>query len=83
MFSQEEEPLIRTGDVAGRWKEHPEELLSTTNVFSAEEAESEDSREDSSISLTDVVKMLHSGKVPGVDEICPEMLKAQDIVGLS
>ncbi len=30
-----------------------------------------------------MVKTLHRGKVPGVDEICLEMLKALDIVGLS
>ena len=51
-----------------------------------EEAESEDSGDVSSIRLAEVseaVKKLRSGKAPGVDEICPEMLKALDIVGLS
>jgi len=51
-----------------------------------EEAESEDSGEASPISLAEVaevVKKILSGKVPCVDEIHPEMLKALDIVGLS
>ncbi len=67
-------------------KVHFEDLLNQTNVCPAEEAMSEDSVEDSSISLTEiteVIKKLHSGKAPGVDEICSEMLKAVDIVGLS
>jgi len=33
--------------------------------------------------VTDVVKQLHSGKAPGVDEIRPEMLKALGVEGLS
>jgi len=55
-------------------------------MSSEEEAESEDSGEASPISLAEVmevVKKLFSGKVPGVDEIRPEMLKALDIVELS
>lgn len=39
-----------------------------------------------SISLAEaagVVKKLPSGKMPGVDEVCHEMLKALNIVGLS
>ena len=39
--------------------------------------------EHSSISLARVVKKLLCSKAPGMDEICPEMLKALDIVGLS
>lgn len=35
------------------------------------------------MSLAEVVKELLSRKVPGVDDICPEMLKALQIVGLS
>ncbi len=61
-------------------------LLNLTNTSSAVEAESGDFRENSSISLAEVaeaVKNLHSSKVPGVDEICPEILKALDVVGLS
>ncbi|KAK5902677.1 hypothetical protein CesoFtcFv8_007911 [Champsocephalus esox] len=33
--------------------------------------------------VTEVVKQLHSGKAPGVDEIRPEMLKALGVEGLS
>lgn len=59
-----------------------EELLNPTNMPSEEEAESEDSREASLISLaevSEVVEKLLSGKAPGVDEISPEMLNdAQD-----
>ena len=33
--------------------------------------------------VTEVVKQLHSGKAPGVDEIRPEMLKAMGVEGLS
>lgn len=50
------------------------------------EAESEDPGEYLSISLAEiagVVKKIPSSKAPGVDESCPEMLKALDIVGLS
>ena len=83
VFSRGRELLTRTGDIVGRWKE---ELLNLTNTSSVEEADSEDSGEVSSICLAEVsesVEKLLSGKVPGVDEICPEMLKALDIVGLS
>lgn len=43
-------------------------------------------REDSFITPAEVaegVTKLPGGKAPGVDEICPETLKALDIVGLS
>ena len=33
--------------------------------------------------VIEVVKKLHGGRAPGVDEICPEFLKALDVVGLS
>ncbi len=62
--------------------EHQEELLNLTIASSAEEAGSEDFEEDSSMSLK-VVKKLHRGKVLGMDEIRPEMLKALGIVGSS
>jgi len=52
-------------------------------LTSEEEAESEDEGEPISLAeITDVVKKLFNGKVPGVDEIRPEMLKALDIVFL-
>ena len=77
VLSQGGEPLTQTEDNVGRWKEHFEELLNLTNTPSGEEAESEASGEAPPISLAEVpevVKQLFSGKVPGVDEICPEML---------
>ncbi len=33
--------------------------------------------------VSEIAKKLLSSKVPGVDAICPEILKALDIVGLS
>ena len=33
--------------------------------------------------VAEVVKKLLCGKAPGVDEVCPEFLKALDVVGLS
>ena len=78
--------LTSTGDVVRRWKEYFEDLLNPTNAPSMEEAEPGDSGEDSSITraeVTEVVKKLHGGRAPGVDEIRPEFLKALDVVGLS
>ena len=73
--------------VIGRWKEHFEQLLNLNlNPPSIVEAELEDDGGSSLISLgevTEVAKQLHSGKAPGVDEICPEMLKALGDEGLS
>lgn len=54
-------------------------------MFTFEDAESEDSMENKSITMakvTKVVKELLCGRVPWVDEICPKMLKALDVVGL-
>ncbi len=85
MFSREGKLLTQTGDVIGRWKEHFD-VLNLAITSSAEEFESEDFREDSSISLTEgteVVKKFLSSKVPGMNEIHLEMLQALDIVGLS
>ncbi|KAI3363689.1 hypothetical protein L3Q82_001313 [Scortum barcoo] len=48
--------------------------------------EAGDSEVDSSITqaeVTEVVRKLLGGKVPGVDEIRPEYLKSLDVVGLS
>ena len=52
---------------------------------SGEEAGPGDSGMGSLISgakVTEVVKKLLAGRVPEVDEICPELLKALDVVGL-
>ncbi|KAI3354141.1 hypothetical protein L3Q82_018690 [Scortum barcoo] len=63
-----------------------EDLLNPTDLPSSEEAEAGDSEVDSSITqaeVTEVVRKLLGGKVPGVDEIRPEYLKSLDVVGLS
>ncbi|XP_054862758.1 golgi transport 1Ba isoform X1 [Amphiprion ocellaris] len=86
VYSRGGELLTCTEDIVGRWKEHFEELLNLENTSSVGEAEPEVLGEASSISVAEVaevVKKLLGGKVPGVDEIRPEMLKALDIVGLS
>ena len=78
--------MTSTEEVIGWWKEHFEELLNPTNTPSMVEVELEADGGPSSISLvevTEVVKQLHSGKAPGVDEIRPEMLKALGVEGLS
>lgn len=78
--------LLTSNDtIVGRWKEY-KDLLNFTNTYSEEETELDCSREGPSITgaeVTAVVKKLHSGRAPGVDEICPEYLKTLDIVGLS
>lgn len=59
--------------------------MNPSNTSSLERAGSEDSGEDSSVSLSKmakVVKKVLGGKAPGVDESHPEMLKALDIIGL-
>ncbi|KAK7939602.1 hypothetical protein WMY93_002928 [Mugilogobius chulae] len=86
IYSAGGELLTSTGDVVGRWKEYFEGLLNPTATSSDEEAETEDSGEDSSITqveVTEVVDKLLGGKAPGVDEIRPEYLKSLDVVGLS
>lgn len=56
-----------------QWKE----LLYMTNTFLVEEAELEESGEDSNISLAEVTEVLKKAPVwQGVDEIHPQMLKA-------
>ncbi|XP_051929449.1 uncharacterized protein LOC127605710 [Hippocampus zosterae] len=86
VYSGDRALLTSTRDVVSRWTEYFEDLLNSTNTPSLEEAEYGDSEVGSPISVvkvTDVVKKLLGGKAPGVDEICPEFLKALDVVGLS
>lgn len=61
------ELLTSTGDVVGRWKEYFEGLLKP----SEEEAEAENSEENSSITQAEVIELvgkLLGGKAPGMDE---------------
>ncbi len=86
MLSRGGELLTLNGDIVERWKENSEEHLNPTNMSSVEEAEFEDSRDVSLISLVEVTKALKKlvgSMVPGADEICPELLKVLDIVGPS
>ena len=86
VYSKDGTLLTSTEEVVGRWKEHFEDLLNPINPSSTTEAELEDDGGSTLISLEEVagvVKHLHSGKAPGIDEIRPEMLKALGVEGLS
>ena len=86
VYSKDGTLLTSTEEVVEHWKEHFEELLNPTNPPSTIEAALEDDGRSSPISLvevTEVVKQLHSGKAPGVDDIRPEMLKALGVGGVS
>ena len=74
MYSKDGTLLTSTDGVLGRWKEHFEEFLNPTTPPSMVEAELEYDGASTPISrgeVTEVVKQLHSGKAPGVDEIRP------------
>ena len=78
--------LTSPKDVVDRWRGYFEDLLNPTEMFSREDVGPEESRIGSLISgaeVTEVVKKLIAGRVPGVDEIRPEFLQALDAVGLS
>ncbi|XP_054590120.1 uncharacterized protein [Nothobranchius furzeri] len=86
VYSGNGELLTSTGAMVGRWKEYFEELLNPTYAHSEEEPEPGDMGMDCPIlgaEVVEVVKQLHSGRAPGVDEIHPGYLKAMDVVGLS
>ena len=86
MYSKDGTLLTSTEEVIGRWKEYFGDLLNPTQPPSVMETELEDDGVSSPISLgevTVVVKQLHSGKAPGINEIPPEMLKALGVEGLS
>ena len=85
-YSKDGTLLTSTEEVIGRWKEYFGDLLNPTQPTSVMETELEDDGVSSLICLgefTVVVKQLHSGKAPGIDEIPPEMLKALGVEGLS
>ncbi|KAI3352799.1 hypothetical protein L3Q82_019232 [Scortum barcoo] len=66
-------------------KEQFKEILNPADMSSVEEAELEDPGEalpKSVAEVAEIVKKLLRGKAHGVDEICPEMLKALDTVAL-
>ena len=72
--------------LSGGGKNFFEDLVNPTNTSSTEDAEPGDFEVDSSITgaeVTEEVKKLHGGMAPGVDQICPEFLKALDVVGPS
>ncbi|KAK0134372.1 Craniofacial development protein 2 [Merluccius polli] len=78
--------LTSTRDVVDRWKEYFEDLLNPTDTPSGKEAGPGDSGVGSPISgaeVAEVVRKLLGGRAPGVDEVCPEFLKALDVAGLS
>ena len=78
--------LTSTKNVVDRWRKYFEDLLNPTDMPSSEKAGPGDSGRGSLISgaeVTRVVKKLLAGRVPEVDEICPEFLKALDVVRLS
>ena len=86
MYSKDGTLLTSTEEVIGQWKEYFGDLLNLTQPPSVTETELEDDRVSLPISqgeATLVVKQLHSGKAPGIDEIPLEMLKALGVEGLS
>ena len=68
--------LTSTQEVVNRWKEYFEDLLKLTKALSGEKAGPVDSGAGSLIFGTKVARS------PGVNEVCPEFLKALDVVGL-
>ncbi|KAL7877601.1 hypothetical protein SRHO_G00042440 [Serrasalmus rhombeus] len=73
-------------DVIGWWKEYFEDLLNPTDTSPDSASSLENTGIGSSITEAEVIKVvkkLLGGKAPGVDDICPESLKALDVVGLS
>ncbi len=86
VYSGCRELLTSTGEIVGQWKEHFEDLHNPFDMHSAEDIELEDLEVGYLISgaeVTEAAKQLCSNSAPGVDELCPEFLKALDAVGLS
>ena len=86
VYSKDGTLLTSAEEVIGRWREYFGDLLNPTQPPSVAETELEDDGVSSPISLGEVsavVKQLHSGKAPGIDQIPPEILKALGVEGLS
>ncbi|CAM2113412.1 unnamed protein product [Caretta caretta] len=84
VLSKGGEMLTLTEEIVERWKEHFGDILNPIDPPPFQEAALETSGEIGSISDAEVnmaMKCLHSGKVSGVNEIRPEMLKALDCWG--
>ena len=78
--------LTSTESMVGQWKEYFEDLLNPTNIYSKDEAEPKDfglGSPSPGAKVAGAFKQIRSGSAPGVDEICPKLLKALDGVGLS
>ena len=78
------ELLTSTESIARQWKVYFEDLLSSTNMHSKEEAELKDfglGSHISVVSFTGADKQLRNGSAPRVEEIRPKLMKALDVVG--
>ena len=76
VFGLGEELLTSTGYIVWHWREYFEDPVNPTNAHSEEEAEPRDLG-------WALPSQFGSGSAPGVNEICPELPKALDVVGLS
>lgn len=86
VYSGAREVLKSSKCIVRQWKKHLEVLHNSTNIHSLEEAELEYLEVGSLITvleITEGVKQLKSNDALGVEEICPEFLKAMNVVGLS
>ncbi|CAM2098484.1 unnamed protein product [Caretta caretta] len=84
-LSKGSETLTLTEEIVEKWKKHFEELLNPVGMPFFQEAVPETYGKIGSISVVEIAKAVEnfcSGKAAGVDEICPEMLKSLDNVGV-
>lgn len=78
------EELDLNYDIVGLWMKHFEDLLYQVSMTTYEEAESEDSGENSLLQWRRFPQESNSSprdRTPGVDESHPEMMKALEVVG--
>lgn len=72
--------MTSTVDIVRWWKEYFQDLLDPADMLTLVKS----GDEGSPITVdNEVAKKLSGGLGPGVDVICPEFLKALDVVGLS